>query len=371
MIPAEVTEAVRAREPSPAAGPLVAALAAHAAEAAHRAARASATPPAPRGPRLPAPAPVVLADRPDATVVRVGAAVAKAHPADTDPVALRTRLAVAAHPLLRGILLPPYPLVGQELLATVQPSEGVAAGDRAEGAERPAVAGRRPRDGSSGARPVSVWPYGHPVDPGDPAAAPWEAAAALLARLHAVPPGRLPGRLPVMRGPAKAARAMARLAEIADRDDAAVRTVRRAWRGLPAWARDEAPYEGRSVLCHGDWHLGQLVRHPAPDGDWLLIDVDDLGVGEPAWDLARPAMWFAAGLLAPEVWARFLGAYQAAGGPAAGAGGDPWARLDVPARTLAVQGAAIAVTKAALGERELDEAGAELLAACARIAQLK
>jgi len=49
----------------------------------------------------------VLADRPDAVVVRHGKAVAKAHADDTDPADHHTRLAAAAHPLLAGILLPP------------------------------------------------------------------------------------------------------------------------------------------------------------------------------------------------------------------------------------------------------------------------
>lgn len=282
--------------------------------------------------------PELLADRPDGTVVRVGDVVAKAHAADTDRAALATRLAVAAHPLLRGILLPPHP-------------------------------GRPPTPPSH--RPVTVWPYGRPIDRDDPAAAPWAETAALLARLHTVPAHRLPGPLPAMRGPAKAARALARLRASDAARSAAGRTVRRAWRRLPAHARDEAPYEGPAALCHGDLHLGQLVRRPAPDGPWLLIDIDDLGAGDPAWDLARPAMWFAAGLLHPADWARFLAAYRAAGGSAVPADGDPWPRLDVPARTLAVQTAALALVKAAGEGRELDEAESELLATCGRIAQLE
>ncbi|HEY5833614.1 MAG TPA: phosphotransferase [Streptomyces sp.] len=299
----------------------------------------------------------MLARRADATVVRVGGAVAKAHPPGTDTGALRVRLGVAAHPLSRGVLLPPY------------------------GVEPAVLEGRA----------VSVWPYGVPVDPGEPEAAPWEEAATLLARLHAIPPDDLPGPLPPMRGPAKVAGAMARLRGAPD--SAAARTVRRAWRRLPAWARDEAPYEGRSALCHGDWHLGQLVHAqaegrvpPPPAGDgplpgprayppapagWRLIDVDDLGVGDPAWDLARPAMWFGAGLLAPGTWARFLDAYRAAGGRAVAAAGDPWRDLDVPARALAVQSAATAVAKAARDGREPDEAESQLIGACARIAQLQ
>ncbi|MCF3963292.1 aminoglycoside phosphotransferase family protein, partial [Streptomyces fuscigenes] len=104
----------------------------------------------------------VLADRPDAAVVRHGTAVVKAHADGTDPAAHAVRLALAAHPALGGILLAPLP--------------HAAAG--AHG------------------RLVTAWPYGDPVDPRDPAAAPWEQVAELLARLHAVPLAALDGALP-------------------------------------------------------------------------------------------------------------------------------------------------------------------------------
>ncbi|NEA60788.1 aminoglycoside phosphotransferase family protein [Streptomyces sp. SID13666] len=277
----------------------------------------------------------VLAHRPDGTVVRSGALVAKAHAGDTDREALTVRLGVAAHPLLRGILLAPLPL--------------------------PA-----PRTGSLlHGRPVTAWPLGVPVDREEPGSAPWEDAAVLLARLHAVPPQTLPYPLPPMRGPAKAARAVARMT--AGARSPAADTVLRAWECLPGWARDEAPQPRADTLCHGDLHLGQLVRHPAPGGPWQLIDVDDLGIGDPAWDLARPAMWFATGLLDPDAWTRFLGAYRDAGGRAVPPDGDPWPYLDVPARALTVQSAALAVVRAARENRPLDEVEQDLTAACARI----
>ncbi|MFH9549742.1 phosphotransferase family protein [Streptomyces sp. NPDC051445] len=268
----------------------------------------------------------VLADRPDATVVRHADTVAKAHAPGTDATGLAPRLALAAR--LPGILLPP-------LTPTATSLHG---------------------------RLVTFWPYGTPVDPDDPDTAPWEAAGILLARLHRTP---APAALPGMRGPAKAAHAVARLRTAGAHP--AVAPVLSAWRALPAWARAEAPMPDTTTLCHGDLHLGQLVRHPAPDGPWRLIDVDDLGVGVPAWDLARPAAWYACGLLPPEEWTRFLAAYRAGGGPAVPEDGDPWAALDVPARALTVQTAARAVTKSVAQERVLDEVEQCLVDACARM----
>ncbi|MBL1085336.1 phosphotransferase [Streptomyces actinomycinicus] len=270
----------------------------------------------------------LLADRPDATVLRHAGTVVKAHAPGTDRSALTGRLTVAAR--LPDVFLPP--------LATT----AVPLGDRL----------------------ATSWPYGAPVDPEDPDAAPWEAAAALLARLHRTP---APPGLPPMRGPAKAARAVALLRAARTTPAPAARAVLAAWAALPAWARAEAPMPEPGALCHGDLHLGQLVRHPAPDGPWRLIDVDDLGTGAPAWDLARPAAWYACGLLPPDEWTRFLTAYRRHGGPAVPADGDPWAALDVPARALTVQTAARVLTKALAADRPLDEVEQAMVDACARM----
>ncbi|MFI0983269.1 phosphotransferase family protein [Streptomyces sp. NPDC021093] len=300
----------------------------------------------------------VLADRPDGTVVRHGPLVTKAHAPDTDPEALAVRTAVAAHPLLAGVLLPPLPTSSTDTCTGTAQADG---------------------------RPLTAWPYGAPVDPEDPDAAPWEETASLLARLHRADTAALPAPLPPMRGPAKAARAVARMLAVphqavgasapprAPEAPAPHPTVLHAWHGLPAWARNEAPappHRAHTALCHGDLHLGQLVRHPAPDGPWHLIDIDDLGVGDPAWDLARPAAWYAAGLLSPDVWQRFLAAYREAGGPAVPPHGDPWPRLDVAARALTVQTAALALAKSAAEQRPLDEVEQLMLDSCARIAAL-
>ncbi|WP_435853419.1 phosphotransferase family protein [Streptomyces murinus] len=274
-------------------------------------------------------APTALADRLDATVLRLGDTVVKAHAPGTDPAELTRRLETAAG--LPGVLLPPLTPTAEEL-----------------------------HD-----RLITSWPYGTPVDPDTPAAAPWAAVATLLARLHHSTPHPA---LPPMRGPAKAARAVTRLrAAVHAHPHPAARPVLDAWAALPAWARAEAPMPGPALLCHGDLHLGQLVRHPAPDGPWRLIDVDDLGLGVPAWDLARPAAWYACGLLPPDDWSRFLTAYQEANGPAVPATGDPWPALDVPARALTVQTAALAITKARAADRPLDEIEQAVVDACARM----
>ncbi len=269
----------------------------------------------------------VLADREDGTVVRHGGLVAKAHAPGTGDAPHAARLALAAHPDLAGVLLPPVP---------------------------------GPRPAPVAGRPVTLWPYGPPVDPADPDAAPWEEAARLLALLHRTPPPTGPaGPPPAMRAPEKAALAVRRMLDAAP-DHPAVPTVLAAWRTVT----ESGTGGTRAYLCHGDFHLGQLVRDFR--GDWRLIDVDDAGLGDPAWDLARPAAWFAAGLLPAEVWSRFLGAYEAAGGQAAGP--DPWARLDGPARALTVQTAALAVAKSTAEHREIDEVEGVMIDTCARIA---
>ncbi|MFI9003358.1 phosphotransferase family protein [Streptomyces sp. NPDC053541] len=279
----------------------------------------------------------LLADRADGTVVRHGRLVLKAHGPDGDPAALRARISVAALPALAEVLLPPLP------------------GPRAADTERP----------------LSLWPYGSPVDPEDPGAAPWEAAGRLLARLHRVP---VPPGTPPMRAPVKAALAVERMRRAAP-GHPATPVVLRAWSRVP----EPVPGAVPPALCHGDFHLGQLVRlgEPGPAARWRLIDVDDLGTGDPAWDLARPAAWFAAGLLAPEIWTRFLSAYETAGGPATRGPGpdsgaaDPWARLDVPARALTVQTAALAVAKSTAEGRPLDEVEHVMIDTCARIGSLR
>lgn len=215
--------------------------------------------------------------------------VYKLHRPGTDPRALRTRLRIAAE---SGTCVSPLDAVPQR------------AGDRWR----------------------TSWPRVQTVAP-QPDHLPWSEAGRLLASLHKEPK---PTRVPAHGWPQRLRRAV----------DAARgnETVRRAAAALPveAWRAGSA---GRpSTLVHGDWHLGQLGRRSATE-PWLLIDVDDLGVGDPAWDLARPAGFWAAGLMPDDDWTLFLDAYRDAGGPAVPTG-DPWPVLEPFARAAVVQAAA-------------------------------
>jgi aminoglycoside phosphotransferase (APT) family kinase protein len=167
------------------------------------------------------------------------------------------------------------------------------------------------------------WPRVEVVAP-DPDALPWAEAGRLLARLHREPTGEF--ALP-HGGPDRLARALARLGQGPDAG-----MIRRAAAGLTT-----APAAGRPVtLVHGDFHLGQLGRH---SGALVLIDVDDLGVGDPAADLARPAGFWAVGLLPDAAWHDFLDGYRGGGGPGLPPG-DPWPVLEPFARAAVVAAAA-------------------------------
>ncbi len=307
--------------------------------------------------------PAVLTDRPDGVVIRAGELVVKAHSPGTDPEQLATRLRIARAEPLRSLLLTPCLLAGAELAT-------------------------QPRD-----RLITVWPAGTPLTPEEPQA-PWQLAGALLAGLHNVDltliRGAAAGRgLPLGGAPARVARALARLHQHTDpananpavaaapagvapaaANAADAEVVRAAAALLPKWAYGQGPPpNGRPrVLTHGDWHLGQLAQ--LRDGQWRLLDIDDLGLGDPAWDLARPAAWYAIGLMLPSDWREFLDGYRAAGGVAVAADSDPWPALDIPARALTVQSAALAVAAAHRQRRPLDEWEQPFVDACHRIAAL-
>jgi hypothetical protein len=296
-------------------------------------------------------------------VVRVGDVVVKAHPPGTVERDLRSRLDAARG--LPGVMLAPLGLERLECPERLEHSESPEGLEHSGQNERPEHDERLEH---MGGRLVTIWPAGEALSPDDLADGTmpqdaWEEGARLLARLHAASP---PAGVPRAGGPERLVRAMAELARVGDSADSLL--IRRAYQTLaaPLRAADQRlvlSRAARSALTHGDWHLGQLVRH---EGAWLLIDPDDLGVGDPAWDLARPAAWFAAGLLDPDLWHSFLSAYIGAGGTAVSYD-DPWRELDLPARALTVQLAATATVTAMRAGSALDEVAAALVSSCGRI----
>ena len=238
-----------------------------------------------------------------------GGVVVKLHRPATDPQALETRLRIAAR--LDCFLSP----------LSTQP-------DRA------------------GSRWRTRWPKVATVQQ-NPDQVPWPNAARLLARLHSHTfdePLDHGGRQ-------RLRRALGSLP-----DTSASATIRRAAATLPDRIWDTP----QRTLVHGDWHLGQIGWRA---GEWLLIDIDDLGGGHPAWDLARPAGFWAAGVLPDADWAAFLDAYREAGGNALrSAPADPWPVLDPFARAAVIVAAAGGVIAGVE-----DEAAEALVEACGRM----
>ena len=224
--------------------------------------------------------------RSGAEIVVDGDVVYKLHRPGTDPRALATRLRIAAE---SGSLLTPLDI-------------------------RPEPVGGRWR---------SRWPRVETVVP-QPECVPWAEAGRLLAQFHREV---VPARMPPHGWPQRLRRMLRTTVDP---------TVRRAAAELPVevW-RAGSPHRPMT-LVHGDFHLGQLGRQSGP---WVLIDVDDLGSGDPVWDLARPAGFWAAGLIPDDDWTTFLDAYRDAGGPAVPSG-DPWPVLEPFARAAVVQAAA-------------------------------
>lgn len=249
--------------------------------------------------------------RPDHSDVFLCAGVAvKLHRDGTDAEELGRRLAVMAQPDVEPVWVQP---LGYRVLA------------------------------APGGRVATLWPRVTVLSTLDKP--PWEDAGRLLARLHRAP---LSANPPAPGGRRSLAAAVTRLRQLdgtaGDRESVAAGFEQRHDLDRPLLGRlaelgghldEQLAGLATTAWVHGDFHLGHLA-HTILRRSWKLVDVDHLGAGDPAWDLARPAAFYAAGLLDAASWGRFLDAYRAAGGPAAGASGDPWPRLELPARAAAL-----------------------------------
>jgi len=247
-----------------------------------------------------------------AEIACAGAVVVKVHQPRTDPTVLEARLRAAADRRLADVLVVP-------LSTTVYPTP----------------------DGRS----ATIWPCLEVLRP-TAHQPPWAAAGRLLAMLHRVDPEPIV-TLPAVHPVARLERALRRVPSSAHAAPLLLRV------GSCVMTEATTAHADRR-LVHGDWHLGQLGRRTGRA--WRLLDVDDLGMGDPAWDLARPAGFWAAGLLSDSEWHGFLTAYRGSGGPAVPPDGDPWARLDLPARAAVVAAACRAATRPETDEQDIAEA---------------
>ncbi len=262
-----------------------------------------------------------------ALVAHLGDVVVKVHHPRVDPAALSARLAVVADLAAHDLFVQPLAAV-----ATVEPVTG---------------------------RIVTAWPRVEVLDPVD-GDLPWAAAGALLARLHCTPPSRVE-RAPDSHGGAdRLARAVRRVESLPLSDDDR-HLLGALGERLVSELGEAAPRGQRPALVHGDWHLGQLAL---VDGGLRLLDVDDVGLGDPAWDLGRPAGFWAAGLLGDEQWRTFLDGYLSSGGPGAPPDGDPWPRLDLPARCAVF---VAAVRELRVRPEHSQNSASDLLQACSRM----
>jgi hypothetical protein len=268
-----------------------------------------------------------------AIVIQLGDAVVKLHHPRTDPAALSARLTAIVELAARNLF--------------VQPLSAAAVDEPVTG------------------RLVTAWPLVEVLDAQDEEV-PWAAAGALLARLHRAPVVAASGALADHGGAERLARAVARVVSIPTGDQERALLSELGARLVEELGEElsEVRHQGdpRSVsLVHGDWHLGQLAR---AEGRWLLLDVDDLGLGDPSWDLGRPAGFWAAGLLSDEDWGAFLSAYRASDGPGVPPVADPWPRLDLAARS-AVYVATVRALHVQPTPSEISASG--LLQACMRM----
>lgn len=190
---------------------------------------------------------------------------------------------------------------------------------------------------------------------------PWADAGRLLAHLHRTPPPTdLPGHATL---PEHAGRSYLQIA---------VDAVTVLHQGGPTDILRELgttllatwPTPARPGLVHGDWDLGNLGRLPGSD-HWLLTDPETLGLGDPAWDLGRPAGLWAAGLLDDASWRTFLRGYADGGGHIPSEG-EAWNALEHPAR-CAVFSAAVREVGRTPHPEPLTPLAETLLEACVKM----
>jgi len=273
----------------------------------------------------------LLSNRKTMLVLRLGNIVVKAHPPETDLTDLNARLAAIKHKTFQDLFLQPL----QQSVVNISDCF------------------------------VTIWPAGSAPIADNPESIDWESSAKLLGALHAVPFAGIFAEFlfPKTRWLSRLFRTHSSLLALKNRPEK--RIVLTAFTTLPnidskVWSSP------RRCFIHGDWHPGQVV---SIQGSPRLIDIDDIGIGDPSWDLARPAAWRLSGLLSDAAWKAFLESYREASGSAIEER-DPWKRLELPARAAVIQAAETALIYAERDGRQLEDYELALIDTCSRIGKI-
>lgn len=213
-------------------------------------------------------------------------------------------------------------------------------------------------------RLFTVWPAAETHLPNSVDQFEWVESAQLLASLHnlsvrtkrLVRPAGWLGRLGHLKTKIEACRAFP--------DER--KTLLAALETLPRFS-STTWHENNTSLVHGDWHPGQVVRS---SNQLKLIDCDDVGLGNPMWDLARVAGWSLAGVISHEVWTSFFNHYAAARQLTNQQIETVWQNLELPARAATILSAATGVIHAEKEQRDLEDYEKELFESCQRIVKL-
>lgn len=213
-------------------------------------------------------------------------------------------------------------------------------------------------------RLLTLWPAAHTFLPASVEQFEWVESAQLLAKLHSlsIPSSRL----------VRPAGWLSRLGRLKSKIEtshafpAEKKTLLAALATLPRLG-STCWHMHTTSLIHGDWHPGQVARS---GHELKLIDSDDVGLGDPMWDLARVAGWSLAGVISNEVWNTFFSHYAAARLLNKQQIETVWQNLELPARAAAILSAATGMLHAEKEQRELEDYEKELLESCQRIVKL-
>ena len=165
------------------------------------------------------------------------------------------------------------------------------------------------REKAPSGRLLTLWPRVEPVDPRQ--TLPWDALGDTVARLHSLP---VEGHLPAADPRARARRAVAQVPDptqraLLERSSPGCRRIRRRASSSTVTSTSANWANWASAASRAS-HLGTHATNGSQPGQWLLLDIDDLGRGHPVADLARRRPSGQWGSLADEDWTRLLAAYR-------------------------------------------------------------